>query len=187
MVHAVSSEGRASGRASLASVKAVLFRAVEFAAHAKVQVVSGSRVAAVRFVEAYDRLAEWIANLDAAVPATLSAHAPSAGTPQGVMSPVQPEPQARPQFYELAELKASFISQQQELAHVSAQLQELKALVVSQQQVLMFLGKELDTAQHPSVTTVASAPARRTRVVRAKTGKEKKLPQKGASKPSLNL
>jgi hypothetical protein len=71
---------------------------------------------------------------------------------------------------------------------MSAQIQELKALVVSQQQVLMFLGKELDTTQVPSETAVASAPAKRARVIRTKSAaKEKKSLQKGASRPSLNL
>jgi len=188
LLFTASTEERPSGSSSFASAKAALSRSAEFLAQTKGRVVTGTRNARVRFVQAYDRLAEWIANLDAAVPPTASAKLQPTGMPGESASLMKLGTQIRPQFQELADLKTAFLSQQQELAHVSAQLQELKALVVSQQQVLMFLGRELDTNQASSVTTAASSSAKRARVVRAKPGpKLKKPPHKGASKPSLNF
>jgi hypothetical protein len=142
----------------------------------------------VRLFHAYERLAEWIANLDTAMPPVVSARSSPSGGSLETPRPLAVETKVPAQHPELAELRASILAQQQELAHMSAQIQELKALVVSQQQVLMFLGKELDTTQVPSETAVASAPAKRARVIRTKSAaKEKKSLQKGASRPSLNL
>lgn len=142
----------------------------------------------VRLSHTYERLAEWIANLDVAVPPVPPSKTQQVAIPLESTRPVPAEQLSGGRTQELAELKASILSQQQELAHVSAQLLELKALVVSQQQVLMFLGKELDAPPTVSVATASSAPAKRSRVARVRsTGKEKKAPPKGASKPSLNL
>ncbi len=91
---------------------------------------------------------------------------------------VQPE--------EVAELRAYLLSQQQDIARLSAQIQELKSLVVSQQQVLVYLGKELEVSSLSPVTAgVASAPAKRNRPVRQSSGmKDKTVAQKDAPKSS---
>jgi hypothetical protein len=188
MVCMVSSDGVVSGQAFLARAKAFLVHAKPFLVHTKERATAVTRTAAVRFSHSYDRLAEWIANLDVAVPPVPPTRYPQAAVPSETVPPVPPGTAVSAQLQELAELRASIVSQQQEIAHVSVQLQELKALVVSQQQVLVFLGKELEATQPPSVATVTSAPAKRARVIRTKPGaKEKKLPSKGAQKPSLNL
>ena len=95
-------------------------------------------------------------------------------------SGVQPE--------EVAELRAYILSQQHDIARLSAQVQELKSLFVSQQQVLAYLGKELEAAPTTARTGVASAPAKRNRPVRDKSfGKETVVPRKDAQNPSLSL
>ena len=180
VARAVSSDGMVSGKAFLIRTKAFLVRTKE-----RATVVT--RITAVRLSHSYDRLAEWIANLDVAVPPVPPTRSPQPVAPPETVQTVLPEAYSA-QLQELAGLRASLVSQQQEIAHISVQLQELKALVVSQQQVLVFLGKELEATQQPSVATVASAPAKRARVIRTKPGaKDKKLPSKGAQKPSLNL
>ncbi|MGQ0667435.1 MAG: hypothetical protein ACT4O4_10395 [Nitrospiraceae bacterium] len=74
---------------------------------------------------------------------------------------VQPE--------EMAELRAYLLSQQQDIARLSAQIQELKSLVVSQQQVLVHLGKELEAGTlSPLMGGIASAAPKRSRPVRRK-------------------
>jgi hypothetical protein len=91
---------------------------------------------------------------------------------------------------EVAELRSYLLTQQHDIARLSAQVQELKSLVVSQQQVLVYLGKELDISSLTSMTTgVASAPAKRNRPLREKPGvKDKAVVRKDQSKPSsLNL
>lgn len=91
---------------------------------------------------------------------------------------VQPE--------EVAELRAYLLSQQQDIARLSAQIQELKSLVVSQQQVLVYLGRELEVSSlSPMTAGVASAPAKRNRRVRQKSGmKDKAGAQKDVPRPS---
>lgn len=88
---------------------------------------------------------------------------------------------------EVAELRAYLLSQQQDIARLSAQIQELKSLVVSQQQVLGYLGRELEVRSLPPLTMgVASAPAKRNRPVRQKSGmKDKAVAQKDVPNPSL--
>jgi hypothetical protein len=92
---------------------------------------------------------------------------------------VQPE--------EVAEIRACLLSQQQDIARLSAQFQELKSLVVSQQQVLIYLGRELEGSSLSSVAAgVTSAPAKRNKPVRQKSGmKEKAVEQQDVPKPSL--
>ncbi len=99
-----------------------------------------------------------------------------------VPAAVQPE--------EVAELRAYLLSQQQDIARLSAQIQELKSLVVSQQQVLVYLGKELEIGSlSPMAAGVASAPAKRNRPVREKPGmKDKAVSRKDApTSSSLSL
>jgi DNA-binding PucR family transcriptional regulator len=92
---------------------------------------------------------------------------------------VQPE--------EVAELRAYILSQQQDIARLSAQLQEVKSMVLSQQQVLLYMGKELEAAPAP-MTGVASAPAKRSRALRDKPySKEKAAPRQDLQNPSLSL
>lgn len=155
----------------------------------KARVVAGIRTLASRCFRSYDRLAEWIANLDVTVqpvrpvsppPSGMPAEAPPTGAAMG--------PSVRHE--ELAELRTYLLTQQEDISRLSAQLQELKSLVASQQQVLVYLGKELESTQTqaPAVTAAASAPAKRNRVVREKpVAKEKTTPRKSTQKPSLNL
>lgn len=98
------------------------------------------------------------------------------------MPMVQPE--------EVAELRAYLLSQQQDIARLSGQIQELKSMVVSQQQVLVYLGKELEISSlAPMTAGIASAPAKRNRPVRDKSGmKDKTVARKDApASPSLSL
>jgi hypothetical protein len=103
-----------------------------------------------------------------------------------VNSPQSVAPPAAVQPEEVAELRAYLFSQQQDIAHLSAQIQELKSLVVSQQQVLVYLGKELEGSSLSSMKAgVASAPAKRNRPVREKLViKDKQVVQKDAPNPS---
>lgn len=149
----------------------------------------GSRTLASRCVRAYDRLAEWIADLDATVqpvrpvsptPSEMPAAAPPAGAAMG--------PSIRSE--EMADMRTRFLAQQEDISRLSAQLQELKSLVASQQQVLVYLGKELESTQTPvpAMTAAVSVSAKRNRVAREKpVTKEKAVPRKNAHKPSLNL
>ena len=100
--------------------------------------------------------------------------------PQSVVPPAAVQPE------EVAELRAYLLSQQQDIARLSAQIQELKSLAASQQQVLVYLGKELEASSLSSMTAgIASAPAKRNGPVRQKPGmKDKAVAQKNASKPS---
>lgn len=115
----------------------------------------------------------------------------SPGVPRQPMSTAAVAQPARPfdaavQPEEVAELRAYILSQQQDIARLSAQLQELKSMVVSQQQVLVYMGKELEAA--PTMTGVASAPAKRNRAVREKPyAKEKAVPRQDVHNPSLSL
>lgn len=102
---------------------------------------------------------------------------PAAGSPGAV---VQPE--------EVAELRAYILSQQHDIARLSAQIQELKSLLISQQQVLAYLGKDFEAAPTTARTGVASAPAKRNRAGRDKSfAKETAVPRKDAQNPSLSL
>jgi hypothetical protein len=87
---------------------------------------------------------------------------------------------------EVAELRSYLLTQQHDIARLSAQVQELKSLVVSQQQVLVYLGKELEISSLTSITTgVASASAKRNRPLREKPSvKDKAVVRKDQSKPS---
>jgi hypothetical protein len=99
----------------------------------------------------------------------------------------QAGPTAAVQPEEVAELRAYILSQQHDIARLSAQLQELKSLVVSQQQVLVYRGKELEGAP-TSMTGVASGPAKRSRALREKSYiKEKAVLRKDTQNPSLSL
>lgn len=92
---------------------------------------------------------------------------------------VQPE--------EVAELRAYILSQQQDIARLTAQLQEVKAMVISQQQVLVYMGKELEAAPS-AMTGVASAPAKRSRALRDKPHtKDQAVPKQDLQNPSLSL
>jgi hypothetical protein len=104
------------------------------------------------------------------------------------VSPLQPA--AMPdgvQPEEVAEIRACLLSQQQDIARLSDQVQELISLVVSQQQVLIYLGRELEGSSLFSMAAgVASAPAKRNRPVRQKSGtKDKAVEQQDVPKPSL--
>lgn len=102
---------------------------------------------------------------------------PAPGSPGAV---VQPE--------EVAELRAYILSQQHDIARLSAQVQELKSLLISQQQVLAYLGKDFEAAPTTARTGVASAPAKRNRAGRDKPfAKETTVPRKDAQNPSLSL
>ena len=102
-----------------------------------------------------------------------------------------PEPIAI-QGEEVAELRAYLLTQQQDIARLSAQLQELKSLVASQQQVLVYMGKDLEmNSLSPMTGGVASASGKRHRPAREKASmKDKTVPQKDLPKPkppSLSL
>lgn len=88
---------------------------------------------------------------------------------------------------EVAKLRAYLLSQQQDIARLSAQIQELKSLVVSQQQVLINFGRELEVSSLSSIAAGgASAAAKRNRPVRQKSGmKDKAGAQQDVPKPSL--
>jgi hypothetical protein len=148
------------------------------------RVGGGMRTFTSRCSRSYDRLAEWIANLDVAVQPVRPVSPPLSEMPAGVA--IGPSIQHE----ELAELRAYILAQQEDISRLSAHLQELKSLVVSQQQVLVYLGKELESTQTqlPTMSGVASASAKRNRVVREKPiAKDKSIPRKGPHKPSLNL
>lgn len=149
----------------------------------------GWRSIASRCSRSYERLAEWIANLDVAVQPVRPVSLSQSDIPV-VSSTVDTVPSPSLQQEEMAELRAYLLAQQEDISRLSAHLQELKSLVVSQQQVLVYLGKELESTQTqlPTMTGVASAPAKRNRVVREKPlAKDKSIPRKGPHKPSLNL
>lgn len=102
---------------------------------------------------------------------------PGPGSPGAI---VQPE--------EVAELRAYILSQQHDIARLSAQVQELKSLLISQQQVLAYLGKDFESVPTTARTGVASAPAKRNRAGRDKPfAKETAVPRKDAQNPSLSL
>lgn len=84
---------------------------------------------------------------------------------------------------EIAELRAFLLTQQQDIARLSAQIHELKSLVVSQQQVLVYLGQELECNTLSITSGIASAPGKRNRPVRERSGKDK-TPRKEGSTPS---
>lgn len=128
-----------------------------------------------------------------------SAVAPDAGAmTQAYEQRVRPEGQGEPvhagaasgaavQPEEVAELRAYILSQQQDIARLSAQLQEVKSMVISQQQVLVYMGKGLEAAP-TAMTGVASAPAKRSRALREKPySKEKAAPMQDLQNPSLSL
>jgi len=91
---------------------------------------------------------------------------------------------------EVSALRSELLAHQQEVARLSAQLQELKSMVGSQQQVLVYLGQELETQQMPvrSVAAQAAPPAKKARVVRAKSSSKAPSALRTSScEPSLNL
>ncbi len=101
-----------------------------------------------------------------------------------------PQPAAIPhgvQPEEVAEIRAYLLSQQRDIARLSAQVQELKSLVVSQQQVLIYLGRELEVSSLSSMEAgIASAPTKRNRSVRQKSGiKDKAVARQDVPKSSL--
>jgi hypothetical protein len=150
------------------------------------RVADGVRTAAAVCSRAYDRLAEWIAHLDISVQPIQPTVAPRVETaPES--APVKSAELSRRE--DTSELRTLILSQQQDIAHLSAQVQELKAMVLSQQQVLLYLGKELEATHAPSLAA-ALAPGKQSRVTREKPivkGKDKTMPRKGVQKPSLNL
>ena len=87
---------------------------------------------------------------------------------------------------EVAELRAFLLTQQQDIARLSAQVQELKSLVASQQQVLVYLGKEWEGSPVSRMAAgVASGPAKRNRPAREKpSAKDKTSGRKDASTSS---
>jgi hypothetical protein len=185
----VVAQGRRLGRIARMAVRGGAASSGTTLGQTTEQVGSRMRTLMSACSRSYDRLAEWIANLDVTVQpvrsVSLSQSDMPAVSPQGgsVLGPsIQHE--------ELAELRAYILAQQEDISRLSAHLQELKSLVVSQQQVLVYLGKELESTQTqlPTMTGVASAPAKRNRVVREKAvAKDKPIPRKGSHKPSLNL
>jgi uncharacterized coiled-coil protein SlyX len=86
---------------------------------------------------------------------------------------------------EVSELRAYLLTQQQDIARLSAQLHELKSLVVSQQQVLVYIGKELEMNSLSAMPGgVASASGKRHRPARDKVSlKDKTVAQKNLPKP----
>ncbi|TKS61784.1 MAG: hypothetical protein EWM72_00186 [Nitrospira sp.] len=152
--------------------------------------VGGSiRILASRCFRSYDRLAEWIANLDVTVQPVRPVSFPLSEIPADA-PPVAAAIGPSIQHEELVELKNYILSQQKDISHLSAQLQELKSLIVFQQQVLVYFGKELESTQtqDPTMTAVVAAPAEQNRVVHEKPiVKEKGIPRKGVQNPSLNL
>jgi hypothetical protein len=108
--------------------------------------------------------------------------------------------QAAPmQSGDVAELRASLIGQQDEIARLTSHIQELTSLVSAQQQVLVHLGKEFETgAFSPSSNGTAASTVKRNRVGRKKPavsepqvqpqGNERPFPpQQETDSPSLNL
>ena len=180
---------RRVGRIARTAVSGEALSSDSLLGRTKERVIGGIRILAARCFHSYDRLAEWIANLDVTVqpvrpvfslPSEMSAEAPPSGA--ATSASIRPE--------ELAKLRTYLLTQQEDISRLSAQLQELKSLVASQQQVLVYLGKELESTQTqvPTMTAEASVPAKRNRIVREKpVAKEKTIPRKGAQKPSLNL
>jgi NAD-specific glutamate dehydrogenase len=97
-------------------------------------------------------------------------------------------PTAKPvaiQADEVSELRTYLLTQQQDIARLSAQLHELKSLVVSQQQVLVYIGKELEMNSLSAMPGgVASASGKRHRPARDKVSlKDKTVVQKNLPKP----
>lgn len=153
------------------------------------RVADGVRTAAAACSRAYDRLAEWIAHLDVSVAPVQPTVAPRVETAPESAGSAPAKSVDPPRREEAIELRTLILSQQQDIAHLSAQVQELKAMVVSQQQVLLYLGKELEATHAPSISA-ALAPGKQSRVIREKPtvkGKEKTMPRKGTQRPSLNL
>lgn len=111
------------------------------------------------------------------------------GGREDVTSPRSISASAVVQPEEVAELRAYLLSQQQDIARLSAQIQELKSLVVSQQQVLVCLGKELESRSlSPLMQGVASAAPKRNRAVRQKPmAKDKASAQKESLDRSLSF
>ncbi len=134
--------------------------------------------------------------IDAVVPQDQTEAAPGRMTVrdvprQAVSDSVQPAAASRDaavQPEEVAELRAYILSQQHDIARLSAQIQELKSLLVSQQQVLAYLGKELEAVPTTARTGVASGPGKRNRAGRDKSfAKETAVPRKDTQNPSLSL
>ena len=114
--------------------------------------------------------------------------APRQAASSQTVQPVAASPGAGVQPEEVAELRSYILSQQHDIARLSAQVQELKSLFVSQQQVLAYLGKELEPAPTTARTGVASGPAKRNRAGRDKSfPKETAVPRKDVQNPSLSM
>lgn len=173
---------RRLGRAVRAAVRGDAVSRDAWSGCLAARVIHRARTATAACARAYDRLAEWIAHLDVSVQPVQPAVAPRVETvPAPTVAPASRE--------ETVELRTLILSQQQTIAHLSAQVQELKAMVVSQQQVLLYLGKELEATQAPTVAA-SLAPSKQSRAMREKPivkGKDKTMPRKGMQKPSLNL
>lgn len=139
--------------------------------------------------QSYERLAGWIARFDSTVPPVhvASVEQDSISTqPARLIEPVAES--ATPDA--VTALRGELAAHRQEVIRLSAQVQELKSLLGAQQQVLVHLGKELETQQMPvtMAAALASPPARKARVVRAKSGaKESSVSRKVSREPSLNL
>jgi hypothetical protein len=139
--------------------------------------------------QSYDRLAGLVAGFDSTVLPVQesSANQDSISTPDARrIGPVAESAS----LDAVAALRGELAAHRQEVIRLSAQVQELKSLLGAQQQVLVHLGKELETQQMPMAMAAAMAPppARKTRVVRAKSGaKESSASRKVSREPSLNL
>jgi hypothetical protein len=125
-----------------------------------------------------DKESEGYSQPVATVTASASQERVSPAPSASIQSVVQPE--------EVAELRAFLLAQQQDIAHLSAQIQELKGLVISQQQVLVYLGKELEAGSlSPLTGSIAAGAPKRGRPVRQKpVMKDKAVSQKEDPKRS---
>lgn len=82
-----SREQQVAIKAGWLRAKAAGSRFAERAAHTRIQVASNAHAARLKVTQAYDRLAEWIAKLDAAVPRRPRNHSPLKGQFKGQSSP----------------------------------------------------------------------------------------------------
>jgi len=146
-----------------------------------------------RYFRSYDRLAKWIGNQDltelSVRPATFPAFEILDKSPPKVSAAVSSIQQE-----EFVELRTYALNQQEEFSRLSAQVKTIQSVLVSQHQLLVSFGKGLESnqIQVPTMTPVASAPAKRNRVAPKKSRVKKKgihykKIKKIVQKPSQNL
>ena len=153
------------------------------------KVIEPARSIASTMRLSYGRWVASMATVHATVPPVQSVEARQESRPALAARPVAAVVESAP-LDEVAALRSELAAYQREVIFLSAQLQDLKSLVGSQQQVLVYLGKEIETCHMPIVSAAALAPppAKKSRVVRAKSGvREQSASRKRSHEPSLNL